>query len=509
MRIGLIPLDERPVNTRYPVMLAEIAGVEIVIPSAGLLSSYRTPAPASMLSDWVRWNAPNLDGLIVSVEMLGYGGLIASRTTDEPTAKIINRLQVLSEVRREGANGVKRPIIFGFNLITRIPGYNSDFEEPAYWGTHGLKIHQFSALLDRQSRGEDVSAELDTRKAEIPEQYREDFLMRRLRNHAVNLAVGSMVFDGTIDRLVLSSDDTSEFGLSSQEKRWITLWAERLMPQGEDWILMYPGADEVGCALVAQFLNLPLNKPPVEPRFHIHYAMPEDAEVIAPYEDGAVRVTVERQVRAVGGVIGDESSPYILAVNPPSRIRREFDPERAESERAHRTPLLTVFVEQIKRWVDAGKYVIVADVAYPNGSDPVLVDLLRERVDLTRLAAYGAWNTAGNTIGVALAQAVMATRIRTDQQRDAQERFLLHRFIEDWAYQHIVREEIRDWLEVSTAVRDVMPENIDTARERIESRLMEHLALLPGFAGKWRIVLDSIRLPWKRTFEVDFDLERL
>ena len=31
-------------------------------------------------------------------------------------------------------------------------------------------------------------------------------------------------------------------------------------------------------------------------------------------------------------------------------------------------------------------------------------------------------------------------------------------------------------------------------------------AFAKAFAGRWRITSGSVRLPWSRTFEVDFDL---
>lgn len=39
MRIGLLPLDERPVNTHSPRMIARMAGVELVLPPPALLSA--------------------------------------------------------------------------------------------------------------------------------------------------------------------------------------------------------------------------------------------------------------------------------------------------------------------------------------------------------------------------------------------------------------------------------------------------------------------------------------
>ena len=81
MQIGLIPLDERPVNTRYPEMIAQIGGATLHIPPREILSVYRRPALCDDLLHWLEDLAPHLDALIVSFQTLGYGGLIASRTS--------------------------------------------------------------------------------------------------------------------------------------------------------------------------------------------------------------------------------------------------------------------------------------------------------------------------------------------------------------------------------------------------------------------------------------------
>ena len=53
MKIGLFPLDERPVNTRYPRMIAQIAGVELFLPPSEALSHFRSPADQVKLSFWL------------------------------------------------------------------------------------------------------------------------------------------------------------------------------------------------------------------------------------------------------------------------------------------------------------------------------------------------------------------------------------------------------------------------------------------------------------------------
>ncbi|MBC8160698.1 MAG: DUF4127 family protein, partial [Roseiflexaceae bacterium] len=299
MKIGLLPLDERPVNTRYPAMIAALAGAEVLLPPAEFLSAQRRPADCAALADWLASVAPQLDGLIIALDMLGYGGLIAARTTNDPAASVLTRLERLREVRAAHP----QLLIYGFNLITRVSNANDAVEEPTYWADYGEQFYLFSQLLDRREQGQPVGAELDQLAAAIPGAQRRDMLARRLRNHTVNLAALGLLDAGVFDLLVLSSDDTSSFGLPSREKCYLAWWAGLLGLAGADSrLLMYPGADEVGCVLLARLLNARAN---LTPTLTASYAPTAAAANIAAYEDGPISTTVERHVGAAGGRLVD------------------------------------------------------------------------------------------------------------------------------------------------------------------------------------------------------------
>lgn len=500
MKIGNLPLDERPVNTRYPQMLAASAGVTLVQPPADLLCNQRQPARSAAITAWLLGQAPTLDVLIVSVALLGFGGLVPSRITDEPSAAILARLDTLRTIKAAHPNLT----IYGFDLVTRISRSANSREEPPYWTDYGPRLYRYSQLLDRDLQGQDVAAELVALREQLPTEHVQDFMARRLRNHLVNIAMLEMLTAGVFDGLVLSSDDTSAYGIGTREKRWLAELAART-PQSNERLLMYPGADEVGCALLARALNEQVQR---TPKFAVRYALPGDEQIAAPFEDGPVKVTVERQIRAVGGlqVADSAEADFVVAVNTPSRHEppylvatlAEYDERRA---------LLAPFVADIKTWVEAGQRVIICDVAYPNGADAALVDLLIEQVPLARLAAYGAWNTAGNTIGTALAQGVAANHAPADDSEAAVSRFLTHHFVEDWAYQALVRPQLFAWLAERNITAERIPaEDLPRAYAFIEEQLQAKLADLPGLGERWRIAPGSVTLPWERPFEVDFDL---
>ena len=492
--IGLIPLDERPVNVRYPQMIAAIAGVDLRQPPAELLSAERRPA-SSELIEWLLDQGRQIDALIVSCEMLGYGGLMASRITDDPVQDVLSRLDALRQLRQ------MRPSlpILGFNLITRVSNANHNVEEPLYWGTYGERLYRFSQLHDRASQGQPVMADVKKLRSEIPKAHVGDFLRRRARNHTVNMAVLHFLSEGIFDLLVLSSDDTSAYGLGSREKRWLQEWVDLL--DLEDRLLMYPGADEVGCVLLARLIN---EQRGFVPTFQSVYAQAERAELVAPYEDGPIRVTIERQVRAVNGRLGEDEGDILLAVNPPDPSCFEFDAPAAAAAYAERSAALKDFVTGI---VKSAVPIALVDVAYPNGSDPYLIDLLfKQPAAATQLAAYGGWNTAGNTVGTALAQACAADGLAGETRQVAQARLLLHRFIEDWGYQRVVRQRTRDWLYERAAVREISEETLPMAAAYVEEQLQGLLPQIPNAAG-WSIVPGSVRFPWRRLFEVDFELQ--
>jgi hypothetical protein len=96
---------------------------------------------------------------------------------------------------------------------------------------------------------------------------------------------------------------------------------------------------------------------------------------------------------------------------------------------------------------------------------------------------------------------------------DAQNLFLAHRFLEDWGYQTVIRREARADAEVHWGRRDPDPESIMEQAHVcrfIENRLCELLINLQsqGIGTGSVLTSGSVRLPWRRTFEVDFQLQR-
>ena len=507
LTIALVPLDERPVNTRYPQMLGAIGGADVLLPPAEMRGLQRVPADVTAVAAWLQETAKSAEAAIVSCEYLGFGNLIASRISADSAADVLSRLCLLGEINPHCP-------VYAFSLITRVSNADDAVEEPGYWAEWGTAFYRYARLAHQAGRGElteeNELAELERR---LPPDLKADWLVRRLRNHTVNLGLLEMAARGQITSLRLTSDDTSPYGFPSRERAWLSGWPALIGPALSERVLMHPGADEVGSALLAHLL---MDRWEKTPRVFVVYSHAGGENLVAPYEDRPVRETVAGQIHACGGTLAGSvlECDLVLGIAAPVPGRTAWQPEYLAEDQKSRTGEYQTFLAALAGAQAQGIPVALADVAYPNGSDPLLMFLLLEpaRLDLARLAAYGAWNTAGNTLGVVLAQAFCAGLIGSSPKRAAaQQQFLAHRFLEDWAYQAVVRREARDEAERLWGRREPAPNSPEEQSQLcafIETRLNEHLGMLQrrGLGVGLRIAPGSVRLPWRRTFEVDFDL---
>jgi hypothetical protein len=488
LRIALLPLDERPVNTRLPRDVAAIAGATLMMPPAEMLPQLRRPGRPDALCDWLIDAAAQADAVVASIDTMCFGGLIAARTSTDSTAKAIGRLDVLRALRQRQPD---LPIA-AVSLVMRASDSYSAQEEPDYWARHGRELHRLGGLHHRAFLRSDDSAAADLRalRAQLPADIVLDFERRRLRNHQVNLHALSQAADGVVDPLLITADDTAEFAAGSLEQLWLALWADILPMQSA--VLMYPGADEVGAVLVARQLADLLGG---KASFRLECADPAGLERVPNFENGPLRLAIERQVRAAGAALGDVGASMALLVHPPDPGRRDLcgsipafhADDRAEAEK---TAALA------GELIEAGRDVALADLRYSNGGDSLLIEALQARGLVGKLAAYGGWNTAGNALGsvIAAGTAIQLAQSAGILDRGAARRLLLHRLLEDYGYQAVARRPYGAGLM-----------SFDDASESAAAQaLTAELSAIASALGGPGVAVADVRFPWHRSFEIDF-----
>ncbi|MGH3728826.1 MAG: DUF4127 family protein [Micromonosporaceae bacterium] len=509
IRLALLPLDDRPACRRLPAMIAGIAGAETLVPPAELLPAGRRAGDADRLAGWLADVAPGLDAVVASLETLGLGGLIPSRIGYEPVGDVLPRWAVLAEITAP---------LYAATVVQRTPDADDGSEEPDYWAHHGRALHAYSAALYASRAATENSAvaearDLSTAREKVPAELRRDFLRRRHRNHILNQLALSMAADGQLQTLVIGADDSAGTVVGAAEWRWLRSWVDWL--ECGDRVLAHPGADEIGSVLTARALARAAG---VRPRIALACAEPDGLQRTARYEPAPIAGGAASQIAAVGGILveapaeadlveASADADLVLVVHPPQLTGYDWatappsdtDPDAAAATADLVTGLLA-----------RGHRVAVADCALGNGADPGLVEALLSGDGYAPLLGFGAWNTAGNTIGGVLAQAVayLAGEAAGTLDHLAHHRLLTHRLVEDHCYMSWARPRVRAELGTDPTRHDSVPPG-SAVPGRIEELLATRLAELDRLAAvPWRVVPGSVSLPWSRTYEIDFELER-
>ena len=354
--------------------------------------------------------------------------------------------------------------------------------------------------------------------------------------------------EGVFDYLLLPQDDTADYGWNIVEARNLQALIRARGLTGR--AITYPGADEIGCLLLAAYA---CRQAGFAPRVWPRYSAVAAPSVITAYEDRPIHELLKAHLAPLGGTVAEspQAADLTLFVNAPVKqqgngdsqwlirqglpaVRRQLPVEfhawfdaftgsegfrgtRREMESPHRSP--EEFVRALRWALAAGRPVALADVAFVNASDLILGDLLRQDPHVTALAAYGGWNTAGNTLGTVLAQAVirmLAQRATaTPDQLAAHLEFLFLRFLDDDLYQ--ARERTRCMVEdlpalgIAPTMERLPDDRVAAIEERVRARLGRAAAELRDLFVSSGLVSDvrvsHIHLPWRRLFEVGFDVQ--
>ncbi len=500
-RILLVTLDDRPSSLQWPVRLGAVADVEVVAPPRELLGNFSVPGRPDAIFAWVRaQDLSAFDAAVVSIDMLAYGGLVASRTDHSATdSAALGRLAFVGELRRRAPH-LK---IYGASVLTRLAPTADGSNET--WRVALARWAEISAVTGDSA----LATETKRLESAIPVSLRATYGAVRRRNATINRAALQLVRDGVLDYLIVSQDDARARGLHVAEREHLRAIVDSAGIRNA--VTLQPGTDEAAMLLLARAVAQRVGR---RPSVAVSYSSERMADQPMPFEDQPLRRTVSLQIAAAGAVETRDGSA--------SDLRLFVFTSRNEQQRA------TVFADSIQLTVARGARVVVADVdpkGDVQGADSVFAEALTSRRIVARLAGYAAWNTAGNAIGTALAHAVLSEMAATPVKggariapsraaTQAHRWFLADRWLDDFVWHTLVRPGaarlVRDrgW----NALQLTEPEARVVADYAAPLMRAGALRLRMAFgvvdtAGQPCAGLRDFRftLPWRRTFEAEFE----
>lgn len=512
-RVVIVSLDDRPATTQFTEMIGRIGNAEVILPPRQLLGTFITAGNSEQIAKWlIEQDFSNVDAVILSADMLAYGGFMNSRFSATPLAVALRRLEVIKELKRKNS----RLPVYAFNVVRRVAlsatAANRPFRD---------KIARWAVLADEteQKPGEaKLKAEFERLRGEIPPAEIEDYLAVRKRNLQVNFAMLDLAKAGIVDKLLLLQDDAHSYGLHRRDQQALRERIDKLGLSDEKAAL-YNGADEGASVLLSRAV---LRKADFKPRIQVIYSSEAGRSHLGDFEDQPIETSVRRQIETSGAEIvnDNDAADYTFYVNAPQQTETEFQ----------------AFLEKLVADVKNNRKVAIADVLYRvwGGGDARIVERLGREKLLDHVIGYASWGTPGNAIGTVIPQAnmyVFARRKLFDNPELAKKseaanvKFLFHRWVGDYGYHVLVRPSVNKYarqdlkIEVDEFDRptyekfnQIIIERMKPITEQFFNEHFKNRFYQTGKNANDGIILREmqnlqIRLPWARTFEIFMDYD--
>lgn len=502
-KILYIPLDERPCNYSFPQYIAKTrSDVHLVVPPKEMLGNKKIPADVESLWEFVFEHVKKVNGIVISAEMLIYGGLLPSRlhqlSKEDVEERMLN-FQYLRELN-------KCPPLYVSSLIMRTPQMSTSDEEPDYYAHYGLELFQRAYLIDKKKRvglKREEEDELLQTNEKIPKYYIEDYEFRRAFNVQVNVRLLKLIEEGIIDFLSIPQDDSSLYGYTARDQTEVygNIVSRRLQSK----VMVYPGADEVGCTLIARMLNKLLDR---KPSIYYLYSSTLGPDILPLYEDRPINESVKAHISAAGCTVTPtpEDADFILAINTPGKVMEEAAAQMKKDVSYSSYRQLHFFTEQMQKWVWSDKPVVLADSAFANGGDLEIITYLDDYQILDQLISYKGWNTNCNTLGTSIAAGVFGFE---KQNKLEIQRNLLYHMFDDVFYQAQIRSRITEELLPSLGGNyfDLNGQDTIVAKE-IQKQIVDlyQTTILQTFK---HMIISEVQIfsPWSRMFEIGINLK--
>ena len=505
--ILLIPLDGRPPCRQFVIDTGHIAGLSVLSPPSELQDYYSQPGDTQGMEQWLSKNIQNSQAVILSIDQLLYGGLLAAREKEKTPA---DRQHILDFLRQLHQEHPTIPI-YAFSILPRqtpqdtIDGYQERRDLLAY-----------SRLKGRQAEGLPIPEdELQKLETAIPPESLSRYLSHFEENRILNQALIDLTQEGVITQLVLGQDDGEPYTIPNIEKKRLQSYIhQQNLPA--DKVFLTHGADELALSLLARIQN---RRTGFKPRVLVRYAAPDMKQRVMPYMAVTIEQTVKEKIALLGGeeTTSAEDADFTLYI---SACDKDSDDISSRLETVHQ--LQTNYQKNMPTsLVDLSKHF--------EAGETVLPLLIEEDYPLNALIAYAGWNTTSNAIGTALAQSSIyeASRQQTEDLdamtglTAANLTFLQSRILEDYFYLkddiELINQNLKKAGYRNTSDLD-LEHNYRWANRMLQTTMKQHVSIykqtksfrtpvkFTSPAGDFSLMMQDMTVdlsyPWPRTFEI-------
>lgn len=515
MIITCIPLDKRPYNYQFLKQISNIdKEIELILPDKQKLGEKKDIANINYLQNFLLENSKKSDALIISIDMLIYGGLFPARIHNNNISTLKNRLNILKFIKQKYPN-IK---IYISNLILRTPKYNSNEEEPYYYAKYGKHIFLYGYYLDKIKNTIKLSKKeyktFKLIKNTLPKKYLKDFINRRYINREITTYCLNLCKKNIIDIMIIPQDDSSKYGFTAIDQRFLYKYISQHRLQKK--VFLHPGTDESGCTLLTRaYLDKKgsLNIFPIYSTNEFKHFVPNYED--RPFEESFISHTMACNINIVDNL---EDADFCIAISgAPGIMQEAFEISHKitinkikkhsleKNILYYRNRNLQNFANKIQKILDKNINIGILDVAMSNGGEKELIEILDNNNLIEQISAYSGWNTTCNSLGTILATLSFC---HYGNNLEAIENFKLSRIISDWTYQTETRFDIElNYLNLFNATYSNFNNKEKEIFKIIKTKLENNIKKVfkNSYINK-NIIISNISAPFNRLSGLEFDI---
>lgn len=390
VKVAYIPIDNRPVNLDRVKYLASSVGIELLMPEEDLFrtaldnmtpnSNGTTYGDRQALVDWLESVEEDCDYFVLSLDQLLSGGLVTSRwfsNTDLTLEyEIADYIISLSE----------RKTVILFDTIMRLAstvnyqGYQiTEYNQLRAYGSQprtaltgsSLTVENIIAGYRYGENGEIITTVLDDSKIE-----------KYLASRARKLRLIDYILDNTLDDIdfcYIGVDDSSN-GINIQTNE-INYIRSKIGTRGA----CFAATDELGLMGITRVVSLIYGGTDVKVTY---YGGAED-NLADMYDFETLRTNVTTHINTLNCSISQDAELQVL-------VFTNGNHQTAASQ----------LVAQAKSNLQNQIPTIIIDPTHGSGNFSLEKALIQSDIELLMLLSYSNWNTAGNAMGIALANGI-------------------------------------------------------------------------------------------------------
>jgi len=505
--ILLVPLDSRPPCTDFVINGGKIIGREIILPPSDIMDYYTRIGDTHKMRAWLAERMKTSSAVILSIDQLLSGGLIAAREAYISSADIAE----LAAYLRTLHNAHPDVPLHAFYILPRAAAQDSIDG----WRARRALL-AYGRLLGRRGEGLPVdNDELSRLHADFTDEELEKYLAHFEESTALAAMLIELTEEGVLARLVLGQDDGEPYSVGNLKKQELSALLTRKNISADRAVIVH-GADEIALTMLARLAVDDLRKSGIDvPHIALRYAASTMGDAVFPFMAISNDETAREKISLLACIIDDDADESDITLFISAGDSRNDTLGTRSSSAAY-----------IKERLARGKAVALVDLSRRFSAEETLFPILVENdVPMNALHAYAGWNTASNAIGTALSEAVLyhcaLTRARTREERAAaiyaNVSFLIDRIAEDEFYLKESIDRINHALRgagfTNTADLD-LAKNARLANDLLVTDLTRRIASYeasPSFRARAqyenitfqvRHIHTSSYFPWPRTFEI-------